>query len=41
MKSAHTLATGIIALGWIPTLAVVGLHWTAESRAIAQERTPI
>ena len=39
MRSARRIATGIVALGWVPTLAFVGLHWTGETHA--QERTPI
>lgn len=38
-RSARRIATGIVALGWVPTLAFVGLHWTGETHA--QERTPI
>ena len=38
-RSARRIATGIVALGWVPTLAFVGLHWTGETHA--QERTSI
>ena len=41
MRSARRIATGIVALGWVPTLMVVGLHWSGEAHATAQERTPI
>ena len=41
MESARKIATGIVALGWVPTLMFGGLHWTGETHAIAQERTPI
>ena len=41
MDSVRRIATGIVALGWVPTLMFVGLHWTGESHAAAQERTPI
>ena len=41
MRSARRIATGIVALGWVPTLAFVGLHWTGEMHVTAQERTPI
>jgi hypothetical protein len=41
MRSARRIATGIVALGWVPTLMFVGMHWTGEAHATAQERTPI
>jgi len=41
MKSTHGLTIAIVALGWIPTLVFVGLHWGGETHAMAQERTPI
>ena len=41
MTSAHRIAAGIVALGWVPTLALVGLHRASESHVAAQERTPI
>ena len=41
MRSARRIATGIVALGWVPTLMLVGMHWTGEAHATAQERTPI
>ena len=41
MDAARRIATGIVALGWVPTLLFVGLHWTGESHAAAQERTTI
>ena len=39
MGSARRITTGIVALGWVPTLVFVGLHWTSESHVAAQERT--
>jgi hypothetical protein len=41
MGSARKLAIGIVALGWVPTLVFGGLHWTGETHAAAQGRTPI
>ena len=41
MRSARRITVGVAALGWVPTLLVVGLHWADESYAAAQERTPI
>ena len=41
MTLTRRIATGIVALGWVPTLVFVGLHWTGEPHASAQERTPI
>ncbi len=41
MRSARRIATSIVALGWVPTLMFVGLHWSGEAHATAQERTPI
>ena len=41
MESTRRLATGIVALGWVPTLVFGGLHWTGETHAAAQERSPI
>lgn len=41
MKLRHKIATAVLAFGWIPTLAIVGLHWTTDTHAAAQERTPI
>lgn len=41
MKLRHKIATGVLAFGWIPTLAIVGLHWTTDTHAAVQERTPI
>jgi len=40
MRSGRRIALVVGALGWFPTLVVVGLFWASESRA-AQERTPI
>ena len=40
MTIGRTIA-GFAALGWIPTLAVVGLHWIGDAHPTAQERTPI
>jgi hypothetical protein len=40
MKGRH-LAYRFAALGWLPTLALVGLLWARESRAAEQARTPI
>ena len=41
MTAARRLAVAVLALGWLPTLALVGLHWTGKTHALAQERTPI
>ena len=41
MTSTRRIMTGIMALGWVPTLVFVGLHWTGEAHATAQGRTPI
>ncbi len=41
MPSFRRIALVIAALGWVPTLALVAVHWTGESHAAAQERTPI
>ncbi len=41
MTSARRIATGIVALGWIPTLAFVGLQQAGQTHASAQERTSI
>lgn len=41
MRSARRITVGVAALGWVPTLMVVGVHWADKSYAAAQERTPI
>ena len=41
MKLVSRFATGLAALGWIPTLIITGQQWNQEFRPIAQERTPI
>ena len=41
MPSFRRIAIMTAALGWVPTLALVALHWTDGSHAAAQERTPI
>ncbi|MCY4507976.1 MAG: hypothetical protein OXG35_13615 [Acidobacteria bacterium] len=41
MPSFRSIAIVIVALGWVPTLAIVAVHWTGETHAAAQERTPI
>ena len=41
MIPSGRFAIGFVALGWIPTLIFIGLHWTDGTHAIAQERTPI
>lgn len=41
MTSPRRIAACVLALGWIPTLAFVGFHWTGDTHALAQERTPI
>ena len=41
MTPSGRFAIGFVALGWIPTLIFIGLHWTGAAHAIAQERTPI
>jgi mannose-6-phosphate isomerase-like protein (cupin superfamily) len=34
-------ALPLLALGWVPTLALVGLHWAADETVAAQGRAPI
>ena len=41
MTTGRRIATGLVALGWIPTLAVIGVHWAGDTHAAAQARTPI
>ena len=41
MRSTRRIATGVVTLGWVPTLVLVGLGWAAEPPAAEQERTPI
>ena len=41
MNSGRRIVTGLVTLGWVPTLVFVGLHWTGDTHATAQERTPI
>ena len=41
MTTTRRLATGLVALGWIPTLAFIGAHWVGDTHAAAQARTPI
>ena len=41
MQIGRTFATGLVTLGWIPTLIFVGLQWTGNAPPTAQERTPI
>jgi len=42
MRSTRRIAAGVATLGWIPTLALVGFVWSAESPAADQAaRTPI
>ncbi len=41
MNTGRRIATAIVALGWVPTLVIVGVHWTGDTHAAAQERTPI
>ena len=41
MPSFRRIAIVTVALGWAPTLALLALHWTGETHAAAQERTPI
>ena len=41
MPSFRRIALVTAALGWVPTLALVAVHWTGEANAAAQERTPI
>ena len=41
MPSFRKIALVTAALGWVPTLALVAVHWTGGSHAAAQERTPI
>ncbi len=41
MRSTRRIATGVVTLGWVPTLVLVGLVWAAEPPAAEQERTPI
>ena len=41
MKPGRQLVYRLAALGWLPTLALVGLLWARESRAAEQARTPI
>ena len=41
MRSGRRIATVVVALGWVPTLVFVGLHWAGDTHAAAQERSPI
>ena len=41
MTLPRRIALAVLALGWIPTLAIVSVHWTSDTHALAQERTPI
>ena len=41
MSTPRTLGIVTLSLGWIPTLALGGLHWLGGTHATAQERTPI
>jgi hypothetical protein len=41
MKPGRQFVYRLAALGWLPTLALVGLLWTRETRAADQARTPI
>ena len=41
MMTTKQLLVGVLALGWIPTLVLVGEPWDTTERAWAQERTPI
>ena len=41
MPSFRRIAIVTVALGWVPTLALVAVHWNGETHAAAQERTPI
>ena len=41
MPSFRRIALVTAALGWVPTLALVAVHWTGEAHVGAQERTPI
>ncbi len=41
MPSFRRIALVTAALGWVPTLALVTVHWTGEAHVGAQERTPI
>jgi hypothetical protein len=41
MTTRRRIATGLVALGWIPTLAFIGAHWVGDTHAGAQTRTPI
>ncbi len=41
MSTRRRIATGLVALGWIPTLAFIGAHWVGDTHADAQTRTPI
>ncbi len=42
MARTRRTALALVALGWLPTLALVGVLWARESRAAErQERTPI
>ena len=41
MRPARRIATVIVALGWIPTLAFIGLQQVGQTGAAAQERSPI
>ena len=41
MPSFRRIALVTAALGWVPTLALVTVHWTGETHVGAQERTPI
>ena len=41
MTTGRRIATGLVALGWIPTLAFIGVHWAGDTHAAAQARTPI
>lgn len=41
MPSFRRIALVTAALGWAPTLALVALHWTGDTHAAAQARTPV
>lgn len=41
MGPVGRITTGFVALGWVPTLVLVGLHWTSEAHVAALERAPI
>lgn len=41
MTTGRSIAMRLATLGWIPTLAIVGVHWLGDTHTTAQERTPI